>query len=429
MKVLIVGSGGREHALAWKVAQSGRVEQVIVAPGNGGTATMRKCRNADVEIDDIYGLLQLAEREDVNFTLIGPEAPLVDGIVDRFAAADMPCFGPSAEAAQLEGSKAFAKQFMDRHGIPTAAWAEFDQPEPALRYLDKQSFPIVIKASGLAAGKGVIIAEDRPQAESAIHSLLHEQQIDNTGRDNTGTSIVIEEFLAGEEASFIVMADGTDFIEFATSQDHKRARDGDQGPNTGGMGAYSPAPVVTSELRQKVLQQVIRPTLQGMRADGISYTGFLYAGLMINADGDISVLEYNCRLGDPETQPLVLRLQSDLVDLVQAALAHRLANTQAHWHNKPALGVVMAAAGYPGDCPRGMAISGKLHSTPECAVFHAGTGLEDGQLVSTGGRVLCVTALGENLQQARDNAYQRISEISFDQAYFRQDIGHRALSS
>jgi len=422
MKVLIVGNGGREHALAWKVAQSGRVEQVIVAPGNGGTASMRKCRNADVDIDDIYGLLQLAEREDVNFTLIGPEAPLVAGIVDRFAAADMRCFGPSAEAAQLEGSKAFAKRFMDRHGIPTAAWAEFDQVEPALSYLDNQSYPLVIKASGLAAGKGVIIAEDRAQAETAIRSMLEQQQF-----GSAGAAIVIEEFLSGEEASFIVMADGTDFIEFATSQDHKRAHDGDQGPNTGGMGAYSPAPVVTPELRQQVLDQVIRPTLEGMRADGISYTGFLYAGLMIAANGDIRVLEYNCRLGDPETQPLLLRLQSDLVDLVQAALQHRLADTKPHWHSKPALGVVMAASGYPGDYPRGLAIAGKLHSTPECAVFHAGTALVDGQLVSSGGRVLCVTALGDDLQQARDNAYQRMSEISMPQAHFRQDIGHRAL--
>ncbi|MBU1189889.1 MAG: phosphoribosylamine--glycine ligase [Gammaproteobacteria bacterium] len=422
MKVLIVGSGGREHALAWKVAQSGRVEQVIVAPGNGGTATMRKCRNAEVEVDDIYGLLQLAEREDVDFTLIGPEAPLVAGIVDRFAAADMRCFGPSAEAAQLEGSKAFAKQFMDRHGIPTAAWAEFDQVEPALSHLEKQSYPLVIKASGLAAGKGVIIAEDRAQAESAIRNMLEMQQF-----GSAGAAIVIEEFLHGEEASFIVMADGTDFIEFATSQDHKRVHDGDQGPNTGGMGAYSPAPVVTPQLRQQVLDQVIRPTLEGMRADGISYTGFLYAGLMIGSDGNIRVLEYNCRLGDPETQPLMLRLQSDLVDLVQAALQHRLADTKPHWHSKPALGVVMAAQGYPGEYAQDLAIGGKLHSTPECAVFHAGTSLRDGQLVSSGGRVLCVTALGDDLQQARDRAYQRIDEISMDQAHYRQDIGHRAL--
>ena len=423
MKILIVGSGGREHALAWKVAQSGRVEQVIVAPGNGGAASMRKCRSAAVDIDDIYGLLQLAEREDVDFTLIGPEAPLVEGIVDRFAAADMRCFGPTAAAAQLEGSKAFAKRFMDRHGIPTAAWAEFDQLEPALDYLHQQTFPLVIKASGLAAGKGVIIAEDQQQAETAIRAMLEDQQF-----GSAGAAIVIEEFLSGEEASFIVMADGTDFIEFATSQDHKRAHDGDQGPNTGGMGAYSPAPVVTADIREKVLQQVIRPTLAGMHDDGISYTGFLYAGLMISNDGDIRVLEYNCRLGDPETQPLVLRLQSDLVDLIHAALQHQLAAIQPHWHNKPALGVVMAANGYPGDHPRGMAISGKLHSTPECAVFHAGTRLADGgQLVSSGGRVLCVTALGNDLQQARDNAYQRISEISFEHAYYRNDIGHRAL--
>jgi len=422
MKVLIVGSGGREHALAWKVAQSGRVEQVIVAPGNGGTASMRKCRNAEVDVDDIYGLLQLAEREDVKFTLIGPEAPLVDGIVDRFEAADMRCFGPSADAARLEGSKAYAKQFMDRHGIPTAAWAEFDQLDAALAHLEQQSYPLVVKASGLAAGKGVIIAEDRQQAEAAVRSMLQEQQF-----GSAGASIVIEDYLSGQEASFIVMADGNDFIEFATSQDHKRAEDGDRGPNTGGMGAYSPAPIVTAEIREKVLQQVIRPTLAGMRADGISYTGFLYAGLMIDDSGDVRVLEYNCRLGDPETQPLLLRLQSDLVELIQAALQQRLDSVQAHWHSKPALGVVMAAKGYPGDYPRGMAISGKLHSTSDCAVFHAGTELVDGELLSSGGRVLCVTALGDDLQQARDHAYQRIEAIHFDHAYYRNDIGHRAL--
>ncbi|MDA3932889.1 MAG: phosphoribosylamine--glycine ligase [Gammaproteobacteria bacterium] len=423
MKVLIVGSGGREHALAWKVAQSGRVEQVIVAPGNGGTATMRKCRNANVQVDDIYGLLQLAEREDVSFTLIGPEAPLVDGIVDRFEAADMPCFGPSAEAAQLEGSKAFAKHFMQRHGIPTANWAEFEQTGPALDYLASQSYPVVIKASGLAAGKGVIIAENPQQAEQAVRSMLEDRDY-----GSAGTAIVIEEYLSGEEASFIVMADGTEFIEFATSQDHKRALDGDRGPNTGGMGAYSPAPVVTPRVRQQVLEQVIKPTLEGMRTDGISYTGFLYAGLMIDDQGHAKVLEYNCRLGDPETQPLMLRLQTDLVDLIEAALQHRLASVHANWHNKPALGVVMTAAGYPDKYPKGLAISGKLHSTLECAVFHSGTRLVAGELLSSGGRVLCVTALGHDLQQARDQAYQRIDEISFDHACYRKDIGHRALS-
>lgn len=422
MKVLIIGSGGREHALAWKAAQSQQVAEVLVAPGNGGTAATPKCRNIDIAADNTDRLLEFAQSENVGLTIVGPEGPLVNGIVDQFQSAGLACFGPTADAAQLEGSKAYAKEFMQRHEIPTAAFAEFNALQSALDYLAAQTFPQVVKASGLAAGKGVIIAEDLAAAEAAVHDILTDKQFGDAGE-----SIVIEDFLDGEEASFIVIADGTDYIEFATSQDHKRAFEGDQGPNTGGMGAYSPAPVVNEDIRQRIIDQIIQPTLDGLKKDGIHYTGFLYAGVMIDRHGQPRVLEYNCRLGDPETQPLLMRLQSDLVALTSAALEHRLDTAQALWDTNPALAVVMAAEGYPGGYQKGMAITGNLTESHDCTVFHAGTEIENGQLQSNGGRVLTVTAKGNDLQAARDSAYRRVSDIAFEHAFFRRDIGHRAL--
>lgn len=427
MKVLIIGSGGREHALAWKIAQSPRVSEILVAPGNGGTARLAKTHNAPVAAEAVDDLLRLAQTESIDLTVVGPEAPLVDGIVDRFNEAGLRCFGPQAGAAQLEGSKAFAKDFMQRHKIPTARYANFSDMDQALEYLQNHPLPVVIKASGLAAGKGVIIAENLSHAEDAVRSMLEHNQFGSAGQQ-----VVIEEFVAGEEASFIVLASGTDYVAFPSSQDHKRAFDGDKGPNTGGMGAYSPAPVVTPEVQALVETQVIQPTLQGLINDGHPFTGFLYAGLMINSNEEqqpeLSVLEFNCRMGDPETQPLMMRLNSDLMDLIEAALDNKLGNINAHWDSRAALGVVLAAKGYPGSYSKGMALQPLPAEQDGLMTFHAGTAVDEhGQLVSSGGRILCVTALGEGLNAAQHNAYAAITSIDAADCFYRNDIGHLAL--
>jgi len=424
MKVLIVGSGGREHAMAWKCAQSERVTEVIVAPGNAGTALEQKVRNAAVGAGDIAGLIALARAESVDLTIIGPEQPLVEGIVDQFQEAGLPCFGPSAAAAQLEGSKAFTKDFLQKYNIPTAAYQNFSELEPALTYIRERGAPIVIKADGLAAGKGVIVAQTLAEAEAAATSMLSDHSFGEAGQ-----RIVVEEFLEGEEASFIVVTDGVVVVPLASSQDHKARDDGDTGPNTGGMGAYSPAPVVTAEVEQRILDMVIQPTLAGLRKEGIRYTGFLYAGLMITADGIPRVIEFNCRLGDPETQPIMVRLKSDLVELCEAALAGRLDPGVVHWDSRAALGVVMAAGGYPAAYAREKPISGLSASArPEAIVFHAGTTLANDQVVTSGGRVLCVVGLGDTVSAARDAAYRRVAEIDWEKVYFRRDIGHRAIA-
>jgi len=424
MKVLIVGSGGREHALAWKCAQSDRVTEVIVAPGNAGTALEDKVRNAAVKAEDIDGLLELAKNESAGLTIIGPEVPLVEGIADRFLAAGMPCFGPSAAAAQLEGSKAFTKDFLHRHQIPTAAYQNFNELEPALAYIRQQGAPIVIKADGLAAGKGVIVAQSLAEAEQAATDMLSGGSFGAAGQ-----RVVVEEFLEGEEASFIVITDGEAVVSLASSQDHKARDDGDTGPNTGGMGAYSPAPVVTVEMEQRILDLVIHPTLAGLRKDGINYTGFLYAGLMITADGTPKVIEFNCRMGDPETQPIMARLKSDLVSICEASLDGRLADAVVEWDPRAALGVVMAAGGYPAAYAKGKVISGLQSSDGANAkVFHAGTTMKDDQVVTSGGRVLCVVGLGESVSLARDTAYERVSGVDWEDVYYRNDIGHRAIA-
>ncbi len=427
MKVLIIGSGGREHALAWKIAQSPRVKEILVAPGNGGTASLNKTRNVAVAAEAVDALLQLAQQESIDLTVVGPEAPLVEGVVDRFTAAGLRCFGPTADAAQLEGSKAFAKDFMQRHNIPTAGYANFSDRDLALQYLQNHPLPVVIKASGLAAGKGVIIAESLSEAEDAVRNMLEHDQFGDAGQQ-----VVIEEFVKGEEASFIVLASGTDYVAFPSSQDHKRAFDGDTGPNTGGMGAYSPAPVVTPEIQSLIETQVIQPTLQGLMDDGLPFTGFLYAGLMISEDDQaqtrLSVLEFNCRMGDPETQPLMMRLNSDLVDLIEAALDGNLNNISASWDSRVALGVVLAAQGYPGSYSKGMHLQQLPEEQDGLMVFHAGTAVDEShQLTSNGGRILCVTALGENLSTAQHNAYRAISGIDASDCFFRNDIGHLAL--
>ncbi len=424
MKVLVIGSGGREHALAWKLAQSPRVSEVIVAPGNAGTAREPRCRNAAVKVADLDGLLQLAQDEDVALTVVGPEVPLVAGVVDRFRAAGLRIFGPSAAAAQLEGSKAFAKDFLARHGIPTAFYAVHTEVDAALAYLRDKGAPIVVKADGLAAGKGVIVAMTLEEAEAAVRDMLS-----GNAFGDAGARVVIEEFLEGEEASFISMVDGTTALPMATSQDHKRVGDGDTGPNTGGMGAYSPAPVVTPEVHARVMREVVNPTVQGMIADGVPFTGFLYAGLMIDADGAPKVIEFNVRFGDPETQPVMLRLQSDLVDLVEAAIDGRLATTEAAWDPRPSLGVVMAAAPYPETPVTGDAIVG-LDDVPATAkVFHAGTALDaNGQVISAGGRVLCVAALGETVSDAQRNAYAGVDKVRWTHEFHRTDIGWRAIA-
>jgi phosphoribosylamine--glycine ligase len=424
MKVLVVGGGGREHALAWKCAQSKNVTEVIVAPGNAGTALEAKLRNAAVGAEDIDGLLDLAKSESVGLTIIGPEVPLVAGIVDRFRDQRLPCFGPTADAAQLEGSKVFTKDFLQRHNIPTAAYQSFTELEPALAYIREQGTPIVVKADGLAAGKGVIVAATTEEAEQAATDMLGAGSF-----GEAGNRIVIEEFLEGEEASFIVMTDGKTILPLATSQDHKARDEGDTGPNTGGMGAYSPAPVVTAELEKRIMDEVIQPTLDGLAADGIDYLGFLYAGLMITSDGTAKVLEFNCRFGDPETQPILARLQTDLVELCQAAVEGRLADKSIDWDPRAALGVVMAAGGYPASYRKGNRITGLpdlISNTVK--VFHAGTALDGGDVVTSGGRVLCVVGLGDTVAAASDAAYAQVERISWDNVFFRRDIGHRAIA-
>lgn len=423
MRVLIVGSGGREHALAWKAKQSAQVSQVFVAPGNAGTALEAGMENVAIQADDIAGLLNFAQARDIGLTIVGPEVPLVKGIVDTFTAAGLACFGPTAQAAQLEGSKSFCKDFMARHGIPTAAYETFTDTEQAIAYIQRKGAPIVVKADGLAAGKGVIVAQTEQQAIEAVQDMLSGNSFGEAGH-----RVVIEEFLAGEEASFIVIADGLHALPMATSQDHKARDNGDQGPNTGGMGAYSPAPIVTPEIHHRVMEEVINPTLKGMRDDGNEYTGFLYAGLMIGNNGSIKVLEYNCRFGDPETQPIMMRLKSDLVELCQAALNKTLDRVGTAWDERPALGVVLAAGGYPDDYAKGDVIHGLPSQDGESSkVFHAGTQQKNGQVVTAGGRVLCACALGDSIAEAQEKAYQLCKQIDWQDIYYRTDIGFKAL--
>ena len=423
MKVLVIGSGGREHALAWKLAQSPRVTEVLVAPGNAGTANEPGCRNVPVAATDLDGLLALAQNENVAVTVVGPEGPLVAGVVDRFRAAGQRIFGPTAAAAQLEGSKAFAKDFLARHDIPTAHYAVHTHVDEALDYIREKGAPIVIKADGLAAGKGVIVAMTLAEAEAAITDMLGEYAF-----GAAGARVVIEEYLEGEEASFISLVDGRTALPMATSQDHKRVGDGDTGPNTGGMGAYSPAPVVTPEVHARILREVVEPTVRGMQADGIPFTGFLYAGLMIGRDGAPKVIEFNVRFGDPETQPVMLRLRSDLLDLVEAAIDGRLDGVEAQWDPRPSLGVVMAAEGYPASPRTGDAINSfDAPDIDDTKVFHAGTKLEGEHVVTAGGRVRCVCALGDNVADAQRKAYAEVAGISWHGEFHRHDIGWRAI--
>jgi phosphoribosylamine--glycine ligase len=423
MKVLIVGGGGREHALAWAAAKSAEVERVFVAPGNAGTATEAKCENIAVAAGDLDGLLGFAREQGVGLTIVGPEDPLVMGIVDCFRAAGLNCFGPTAAAARLEGSKGFAKDFMARHGIPTAAYGVFTEVTPAIEFIRKQRAPIVVKADGLAAGKGVIVAQTTTQAEAAVLDMLAGNAFGDAGQ-----RVVIEEFLEGEEASYIVMADGRNVLPLATSQDHKAAGDGDSGPNTGGMGAYSPAPVVDKDLHRRVMETVIRPTVEGMAADGAPFTGFLYAGLMISPRGEAKVLEFNVRFGDPETQPILMRLRSDLPELCLAAIGGRLDQAHAEWDARASLGVVLAAGGYPGRYESGQRIRGLDFDFPDhVKVFHAGTRLDDHAVVTAGGRVLCVCALGRDVTEAQAEAYAACERIDWEGAFRRNDIGYRAI--
>jgi len=423
MKILIVGSGGREHALAWKASQSPKVTNVFVAPGNAGTALEDKLTNIDFAVEDIAGLLAFAQKEAIDLTIIGPEVPLVLGIVDAFQAAGLKCFGPSAKAAQLEGSKKFCKDFMARHKISTAEYETFTETQAATDYIKAKGAPIVVKADGLAAGKGVIVAQTEAEAIAAVEDMLSGNSF-----GEAGSRVVIEEFLTGEEASFIVIADGIQALQMASSQDHKARDNGDLGPNTGGMGAYSPAPIVTDEIHQRVMDEVINPTLKGMADDGIPYTGFLYAGLMISPAGEIKVLEYNCRFGDPETQPIMMRLKSDLVELCDAALSQNLANITTEWDERSALGVVLAAGGYPDSYAKGIIISGlPTTENADSKVFHAGTQLNNGQVVTSGGRVLCACALGDTIKEAQEKAYELTNKISWDKVYYRTDIGFKAL--
>jgi phosphoribosylamine--glycine ligase len=411
VKLLVIGAGGREHAIAWRLAQGARTQKVFVAPGNGGTAHENGVQNVDVAGNE--ALVAFAKREGIHLTVVGPEAPLADGVVDAFRAAGLRIFGPTRAAAQLEASKDFAKQFMVRHGIPTARHATFMDAAQAKAYVDEEGAPIVVKADGLAAGKGVVVAATVEEAHAAI--------------DRLGGKLVIEECLQGEEASFIVLADGARALALATSQDHKRLRDGDTGPNTGGMGAYSPAPVVTPKVHARVMREIIQPAIAGMAKDGTPYTGFLYAGLMIDAAGNPRTLEFNCRLGDPETQPILLRLKSDLLDLLDAAHDGKLGDAEAEWDRRAALGVVLAAHGYPEEPRKGDRIDGLPEPAPDCRVFHAGTQARGADLLTGGGRVLCVTALGDNLRAARSRAYEAVERIRFDGMQYRKDIGHRAL--
>jgi phosphoribosylamine--glycine ligase len=423
MRVLIVGGGGREHALAWKVSSCAGVERVYVTPGNAGTAHETGVENVTISADDLPALLRFAHDRAIDLTIVGPEAPLVNGVVDRFEEAGLACFGPRRAAAALEGSKAFSKDFLARHGIPSARYAVFDSLQPALAHLRRLHFPQVIKADGLAAGKGVIIADSFGQAEAAVRDMLSEGLFGDAGH-----RVVVEQFLTGEEASFIVMVDGEHVLPLASSQDHKARDEGDLGPNTGGMGAYSPAPVVSSEMHQRIMQQVIYPTVRGMAAEGNRYTGFLYAGLMIGEDGMPRVLEFNCRFGDPETQPILLRLRSDLVAHCLAALAGRLDQERTEWDPRPALGVVMAAGGYPAAYRKGDPIRGLSGlDAADQKVFHAGTAEQEGQVVTNGGRVLCITALGESVSDAQRRAYAAVAQIHWPDAYYRRDIGYRAV--
>ncbi len=424
MKILVIGSGGREHALAWKLAQSERVDEVLVAPGNAGTATEAKCRNVATKATDIEGLLALARDGGIAFTVVGPEAPLVAGIVDRFRAAGLRIFGPTAAAAQLEGSKAFAKDFLARHGIPTAHYAVFTELEPALAHVRAVGAPIVVKADGLAAGKGVVVAMTLAEAEATLGDMLA-----GNAFGEAGARVVVEEFLDGEEASFIAMVDGRTALPMATSQDHKRVGDGDTGPNTGGMGAYSPAPVVTPEVHARIMREVIEPTVAGMAADGAPFTGFLYAGLMIDADGAPKVIEFNVRFGDPETQPIMMRLRSDFATLVEAGIDGTLGAVEADWDPRPALGVVMAAEGYPATPRIGDAINSMdVPDLADTKVFHAGTRIEGEHAVTAGGRVLCVCALGDSVAGAQQRAYAAVAGISWPGEFHRHDIGWRAIA-
>lgn len=424
MKILVIGSGGREHALAWKAAQNPKVEKVFVAPGNAGTATENKMENVAIDVMAFEELIQFAKTNNIDLSIVGPEAPLVEGIVDKFQAEGLACFGPSQGAAQLEGSKSFTKDFLARHNIPSAEYQTFTELEPALAYLKEKGAPIVVKADGLAAGKGVIVADDIKTAEDAVTDMLS-----GNAFGEAGCRVVIEEFLQGEEASFIVIADGKNVLPMATSQDHKRAGDGDSGLNTGGMGAYSPAPVVTNDIYQRIMDEVIMPTVRGMAAEGNSYTGFLYAGLMIDADGTPKVIEYNCRFGDPETQPIMLRLKSDLVELCQSALDGSLNTCDTEWDSRPSVGVVLAAGGYPGSYAKGKLIEGLGNGESENAkIFHAGTSLKNGKVVTNGGRVLCATALGNTVTEAQKNAYTLASNIHWEDVYMRTDIAYRAIA-
>ncbi|MBZ0250311.1 MAG: phosphoribosylamine--glycine ligase [Burkholderiales bacterium] len=420
MKILVIGSGGREHALAWKLARSPRVSKVLVAPGNAGTAREEGLQN--VAVTAVADLVKLARDEGVGLTVVGPEAPLAAGVVDAFRAEGLAIFGPTKAAAQLEASKDFAKRFMARHGIPTAHYATFTDAKAAHAHVDERGAPIVIKADGLAAGKGVVVAMTADEAHAAIDMMLA-----GGGMGEAGHRVVIEEFMAGEEASFIVMADGRHALAFASTQDHKRIHDGDRGPNTGGMGAYSPAPVVTPEVHARAMREVILPTLKGMEKEGTPYTGFLYAGLMIDAHGAPRVVEFNCRMGDPETQPIMMRLKSDFLDLLEHAVDGTLDRAEAEWDRRASLGVVLAAAGYPDTPRKGDAITGLPKGMDDCHVFHAGTAEQDGAVVTAGGRVLCVTALGENVKLAAERAYEVASGISFEGMQYRRDIGHRAI--
>jgi len=423
MKILVIGGGGREHALAWKAAQSKDVDIVYVAPGNAGTAHEPKLENVAIDAEDISTLSTFAKAKQIDLTIVGPEAPLVLGVVDAFQAAGLRCFGPTQGAAQLEGSKAFTKDFLARHHIPTAAYGNFTDMDEAIAYIQQQGAPIVVKADGLAAGKGVILAQTEAEAIAAVRDMLAGNVFGEAGH-----RVVIEEFLRGEEASFIVMVDGKHILPMATSQDHKARDDGDTGPNTGGMGAYSPAPVVTPEIHDRVMREVIEPTVRGMAAEGYPYTGFLYAGLMIAADGTPKVLEYNCRFGDPETQPIMMRLKSDLVSLCNTALDGTLDTISTEWDPRPSLGVVLAAGGYPGSYNKGDIITGLPVETPDSKVFHAGTTEKDGHIVTNGGRVLCAVALGDTVAEAQKQAYQLVDQIHWKGMYCRRDIGYRAIA-
>jgi phosphoribosylamine--glycine ligase len=431
MKVLVIGGGGREHALAWKLSQSERIQKVYVAPGNGGTA--RDPNLVDVPITDVKALREWAQQEKIELTVVGPEAPLAAGVVDEFRAHGMRIFGPTQAAAQLESSKAFSKAFMQRHGIPTAIYETFTDPVQAHAYIDKMGAPIVVKADGLAAGKGVVVAMTASEAHEAIDFMLLDNQlgvVHNAGADGAAVPrVVIEEFLQGEEASFIVLCDGQNVVALATSQDHKRLLDHDEGPNTGGMGAYSPAPVVTAQVHARAMREVIMPTIKGMEKDGIPYTGFLYAGLMIDAHGMPKTLEFNCRMGDPETQPIMMRLKTDLVEVMLAATSGKLDTLELEWDRRPALGVVMAAAGYPMNPRKGDVITGLPKDELDAMVFHAGTTAVNGQTVTSGGRVLCVTVLADSVKQAQQKAYEVAKGIHFDGQQFRKDIGYRAIKS